>query len=282
MLPAFVIGLREGLEASLIVGIIAAFLRVNGRRNLLRWVLLGVGLASGLCLAAGIALHVFEKSLPQKQQEGLETIVALVAVCVISYMVVWMRQHAASMRHELETSAREALLQGSAAGLVFMAFLAVLREGLETAVFLVAAFQSSVDSQATGAGAVLGIATAVAIGIGIYSGGVHINLSRFFRITGVVLVLVAAGLVSAALHTAHEAGWLNGLQASVLNLEWFVRPGSVISALVTGMFGIQAQPTQAEVFGWLAYGIPAGLYVAWPQRSSRRLAPAKATPASSQ
>jgi high-affinity iron transporter len=266
MLPAFIIGLREGLEAALIVGIIAAFLRVNGRKDMLRWVFAGVLLASGLCLAAGIALHLLERSLPQKQQEGLETVVAAVAVCVVTYMVVWMRRHARSMKGALEADAGRALAEGSVLGLVFMAFFAVLREGLETAVFLVAAFQSSVDPTATGAGAVLGLVVAIAIGTGIYTGGVHIDLGRFFRFTGLVLVLVAAGLVSAALHTAHEAGWLNTLQGSTFDLGWLVRPGTVISALVTGMFGIQARPVQAEVLGWLLYAVPVGLYVAWPQR----------------
>jgi high-affinity iron transporter len=276
MLPAFVIGLREGLEASLIVGIIAAFLRVNGRSELLRWVLAGVMLASGLCLAAGIALHLLERSLPYRQQEALETIVALVAVAVITYMVVWMRNHAPSMRRELEMSAGAALAQGSAIGLVGMAFFAVLREGLETAVFLVAAFQSSTDPQATGSGAVLGIVIAVIVGIGIYSGGIHLNLSKFFKITGFVLVLVAAGLVSSAMHTAHEAGWVNFLQDQVLDLEWLVRPGTVVSALVTGMFGIQPRPTQIELLGWLLYLVPIGIYVMWPQPAPRRPTPAGA------
>jgi high-affinity iron transporter len=266
MLPAFIIGLREGLEAALIVGIIAAFLKVNGRSDMLRWVFAGVLIASGLCLAAGVALDLLERSLPQKQQEGLETIVGVVAVCVVTYMVVWMRRHARSMKGVLEAEAGRALAEGSVLGLVFMAFFAVLREGLETAVFLVAAFQSSIDPQATGIGAVLGLVIAIAIGLGIYSGGVRLDLARFFRFTGLVLVLVAAGLVAAALHTAHEAGWLNTLQGSTIDLEWLVRPGTVISALVTGMFGIQAHPVQAEVLGWLLYAVPVGLYVAWPQR----------------
>jgi high-affinity iron transporter len=277
MLPAYIIGLREGLEAALIVGIIAAFLRVNRRGDLLRWVLVGVLLASSICLAAGIALHLLERSLPHKQQEGLETIVGLVAVVVITYMVFWMRGHARSMRADLETSARDALAQGSAAGLVAMAFLAVFREGLETAVFLVAAFQSSVDSQATGAGAVLGILCAIVIGVGIYGGGIRFDLSKFFRITGVVLILVAAGLMSAAMHTAHEAGWISILQEPVLNLEWLVRPGTVTSALVTGMFGIQAHPTQAEVLAWVFYAVPLAIFVAWPPPSPRRSTPAEAT-----
>ena len=107
-----------------------------------------------------------------------------------------------------------------------MAFFAVLREGLETAVFMLAAFQASGDSTAAGSGAVLGVLVAVAIGWGIYRGGVRLDLARFFRVTAAVLVLVAAGLVATAIHTAHEATWLNGLQAQALDLSWLVRPGN--------------------------------------------------------
>jgi high-affinity iron transporter len=271
MLPAFIIGLREGVEAALIVGIIAAFLRQNGQAKALRWVFLGVILAALLCLGVGIALHQLERNLPQKEQEGLETIVGLVAVAMVTYMLIWMRRHARSMRASLETEIGGALAQGSVGALIGMSFFAVLREGFETAVFLVAAFQNSTNTQATGSGAILGLVVATVIGYGIYRGGIHIDLNRFFRITGLVLVLVAAGLVSSALHTGHEAGWFNSLQDRAFDLDWLVRPGTVLSALVTGMFGIQPRPTVLEVLGWLLYLVPVGLYVAWPQR--RRVAP---------
>ena len=109
--------------------------------------------------------------------------------------------------------------------LVGMAFLAVLREGFETSVFLLAAFQDSTDTTAAGAGAVLGLVAAIAIGVGLYRGGVRINLTSFFRITGLVLVFVAAGLLATAAHTAHEAGWINSLQGQALDLSWLVQPG---------------------------------------------------------
>ena len=110
------------------------------------------------------------------------------------------------------------------------------------------------------------------LGYGIYRGGVKLNLSKFFRATGIVLVLVAAGLVVTALHTAHEAGWLNAGQGSTVDLTWLVRPGSVQSALLTGMLGIQEHPVLIEVIGWLAYLVPVGLFVAWPpnRRVARR------------
>src|SRR5690349_15753823 len=205
MIPTFVITLREGVEASLIVGIIAAFLVKEGRRDALRQMWVGVGIAIALCAAVGVGLDLLNEELPQKQQEGLETVVGLIAVATISYMIIWMTRHSRGIKAELEGEAASALARGSAMALVAMAFLAVLREGFETSVFLLAAFQNSADTTAAGAGAVLGLIPATGIGLGLYRGGVRINLTRFFRITGLVLVLVAAGLLASAVHTAHEA-----------------------------------------------------------------------------
>jgi len=270
VLPTFVIALREGVEASLIVGIVAAFLGRQGRRDALRWMWSGVALAAVLCLAVGIGLRVLGQELPERQQEGLETVVALVAVAAVSYMIVWMRNHARGIKRMLEGEVASALAQGSILALVGMAFFAVIREGLETAVFLLAVFQSSSNAGAAGAGAVLGLAVAIILGWLFYKGGVRINLARFFRATGLILVLVAAGLVAAAVHTAHEAGWLNGLQGQALDLRWLVAPGTVRAALLTSMLGLQPQPTVGEALGWLLYAVPVSLYVLWPQRPPPR------------
>jgi high-affinity iron transporter len=212
----------------------------------------------------GIGLKVASQNLPQRQQEGLETVVGAAAVVMVTYMVVWMRRHSRDLKRSLEGAAGSALATGSATALVAMAFLAVLREGLETAVFLLAAFDASSNSADAVVGAALGIVVAVGLGYGIYRGGVRINLSRFFRATGLVLVLVAAGLVVTAFHTAHEAGWLNAGQGSTVNLSWLVRAGTVWSSLLTGMLGVQAHPVVIEVVGWLVYLIPVGAYVVWP------------------
>jgi high-affinity iron transporter len=266
VIPTLVITLREGVEASLIVGIVAAFLVSQGRRDALGSMWVGVGLALAICVAVAVALRVIGDELPQREQEGLETIVGVIAVGMISYMIVWMRRHARGLKAQLEGHAAEALAVGSATALVGMAFLAVLREGFETAVFLLAAFQDTSDTVAAGAGAVIGLVAAVGLGLAIYFGGVRINLSRFFRITGFVLVLVAAGLLATAAHTAHEAGWINGMQGQVLDLTWLVQPGTVTGSLLTGMLGLQPQPTEVEVLVYLLYAIPMGLYVVWPDR----------------
>ena len=264
MLPTFVIGLREGLEASLIVGIIAAFLVKQGRRDVLRWVFVGVGAGVLLCTGVGVLLRVISQNLPQRQQEGLESVIGAIAVLMVTYMVVWMKRHSRDLKGQLEGAATSALAVGSGFALVAMAFLAVMREGFETVVFLLAAFNESSSGSLAGLGALLGIVAAVALGYGIYRGGVRLNLSRFFRATGLVLVLVAGGLVVNALRTAHEAGWLNIGQQATLDLSAVVRPGSIQASLLTGMLGVQDHPALIEMVGWLVYVIPIGIYVAWP------------------
>jgi high-affinity iron transporter len=270
VLPTFVIALREGVEASLIVGIVATVLAREGRRDALGKMWLGVGIAVAICIAIAVALRVADNNLPQKQQEGLETIVGLIAVSAVTYMIVWMRRNARGLKAELEGSVRHALASGSTMALVGMAFLAVLREGFETAVFLLAVFQDTSNPTSAGFGAVLGLLAAVVIGFLIYRGGVRINLSRFFRGTGVVLALVAAGLASTAIHTAHEAGWINSFQGRAFDMSWLVGPGTVRGSLLTGMLGLQPQPTVGEVAVWLIYAIPVLLFVAWPDRWSLR------------
>ena len=165
MLPTFVIGLREGLEASLIVGIVAAFLGKQGRRDALRQVWIGVGVAVAICIAVGVGLQIATTDLPERQQEGLETVVGLLAVAMVTYMVWWMRRHSRDLKGQLEGATAAALAEGSTRALIVMAFLAVLREGFETAVFLLATFRASGNTAASASGAVLGIAVAVALGL---------------------------------------------------------------------------------------------------------------------
>jgi len=200
----------------------------------------------------------------------LETVVGVIAVAMISYMIIWMTRHSRGIKAELEGGTASALATGSALALVAMAFLAVLREGFETSVFLLAAFQDATDTTAAGTGAVLGLLAAVVIGAGLYRGGVRINLSRFFRITGLVLVFVAAGLLATAAHTANEAGWINSFQGQAVDLSWLVDPGTVVESLLTGMLGLRASMTVAEVTVYLLYAIPMVLFVLWPRPSSAR------------
>jgi high-affinity iron transporter len=272
VLPTFVIGLREGLEAALIVGIIAAFLGQEGRRDALRQVWIGTAAAVLICIGIGVGLQAISADLPQRGQEGLETVVGAFAVAMVTYMIIFMRRHARDLKSDLRGAAASALASGSTRALVLMAFLAVLREGFETAVFLLATFHASGDATTSWLGAVIGILLAVGIGYGIYRGGVRLNLARFFRITGLVLVVVAAGLVMTAFHTANEAGWLSVGQVQAFDLSWLVRPGTPVSSLLTGVLGIQPFPVWIEVIAWLAYLVPMLVIVAWPARRRPRAA----------
>ncbi|MGZ8566182.1 MAG: iron uptake transporter permease EfeU [Actinomycetota bacterium] len=273
MLPTFVIGLREGLEASLIVGIIAAFLIQRGERPALRPMWIGVVVAVGISFAVAIALAIIGGRLPLKQRETMEGILALIAVAGVTYMIIWMRRHSRDLKRQLEDHAESALVNGSIFALVGMAFFAVIREGLETAVFMLAAFQSSLNPVATGLGAILGVAVAIGLGWAIYRGGVRIDLGKFFRVTGFILVLVAGGLLSSAVHEFAEAGVVTFAQSSAIDLSWLIQPGTIVASLATGMLGLQPVPTQAEVLVWLLYVIPMGLYVLWPQRARVQAAP---------
>jgi high-affinity iron transporter len=262
VLPTFVIALREGLEAVLIVTIIATFLRQSGAS--LRGLWIGVGAGVALSVAVGVTLRLVEQSLPQAKQEAMETVIGAIAVFFVTGMVFWMRTHARSLKRELETHAAAALRDGTTTALAVMAFLAVLREGFETSVFLLATFQNANSAPAAMAGAVLGLVAAVLLGWAMYAGGMRINLQRFFKVTGLFLVVVAAGLVLSALRTAHEAGWVTLGQGRTVDLSWLTPNGSVRSALVTGVLGIPADPRVIELLGWAAYLVPMLALMLWP------------------
>lgn len=283
MLATLVIGLREGVEASLIVGIVAAFLVREGRRDALRSMWAGVGLAVLVCLGVGLALSAAQQELAPGPRETFEGVLGLVAVVLVTSMIIWMRSNARTLKSGLEASARSALARGTATGLVVMAFLAVLREGFETSVFLLAQFNATGGNATSGAlGAVLGILLAIALGYAIYRGGVRVNLARFFTVTGVVLVLIAAGLVVNAIGSLDEAGLVTVGRGIAFDLSWLVRPGTAGASLMTGLLGLPSFPLVAQVVAWIVYTVPMLAFVLWPAR--RRPAPVAAartrTPAS--
>lgn len=259
----FLIGLREGLEASLIVGIVGAFLKRNGQT--VRPMFAGVALAVVLSVAVGVGLDLFATSLPQAQQEMMETVINAIAVVFVTSMIIWMNNNAAQLKGELEREARQAVNRGGAFALAAMAFLAVLKEGFETSVFLLAAAETSHGSRRFAVlGGAMGIVTSIGLGMGLYFGGLKLNLGRFFRVTGVFLVLIAAGLVVGALRTAHEAGWVTIGQQQVFDLSGWIPGNSALGAVTTGVFGIPADPRLIEVLGWLLYAAPVLVIFLWP------------------
>jgi high-affinity iron transporter len=254
MLIPFLIMLREGIEAALIVGIVASYLQQSGRGRLMPAVWVGVLLAVALSLFAGAGLQMLSAEFPQKQQELFEGVVGLVAVTMLTSMVFWMRQAARSIKSRLHAAIDRALVPSDGQGwaLIGMVFLAVAREGLESVFFLLAIFQQSRGWEAP-LGALAGIAVAMAIGGGLYSGGVRLDLQRFFRLTGLLILLVAAGLLAGVLRKFHEAGLWNHLQEVVFDLSGALPMDSPVGAVLSGLLGYQATPVSGEVIAYLAF-----------------------------
>lgn len=263
----FLVGLREGLEVTLIVSIAAAFLKRNGQST--RPMFAGVAVAVLICIGVGVGLNALSTSLPQAQQEMMETVIGVVAIVFVTSLIIWMSRNVGRMQGDLEHEAEEAVGRGGSMALVIMAFLAVLKEGFELSVFLLAAAQTAPGhGWVAPVGGLVGIAVSIAVGVGLYFGGLKLNLSRFFRVTGAFLVLIAAGLALNTVRTAHEAGWVNIGQQQVLDLSSWIPEDSVQGALVSGLFGIPTDPRLIELLCWLLYAIPVLVVFAWPTRSA--------------
>ena len=254
MLAPFLIMLREGIEAALVTGIIASYLTQTGRSAFLPVVWIGVLLAVALSLFAGAALQVMAAEFPQKAQELFEAVVGLVAVVVLVSMVFWMRRAARSIKGDLHGAIDAAMRapRGATWALIGMTFFAVGREGLESVFFLLAVFQQSPGAAAP-LGALLGLLVAVMLGYALYRGGIRLDLRRFFRWTGIFILVVAAGLAAASLRSLHEAGLWNLLQARVYDLSDTLPVSSVLGTVLSGVFNYQEAPTVGEAGLYLAF-----------------------------
>jgi high-affinity iron transporter len=277
----FLIGLREGLEASLVVGILVAYLVKTGRRDALRPLWAGVGIAVAASLWVGALLTFTSRSLSFRAQEAFGGTMSLVAVAFVTWMVFWMRRTARSIKGELEGRLDAALATGARA-LVVTAFLAVAREGLETALFLWSTAQAaSGNGSKTGpvVGATLGILTAAVLGWLLYKRAVKLNLAKFFTVTGALLVLVAAGVLAYGFHDLLEAGVLKGafFERLAFDVSGAVPPSSWYGTLLRGIFNFRPAPTVFEVIVYVAYLVPV-LYLFFRGSAPmlRRMAPVAA------
>ncbi|MBI0274417.1 FTR1 family protein [Hafnia alvei] len=268
MFVPFLIMFREGLEAALIVSLIASYLKRTQRSQWLGVVWIGVILAAALCLGLGIFINETTGEFPQKQQELFEGLVAVVAVCILTYMVFWMRKVSRSVKTHLEGAIDNALSAGKGQGwaLVAMVFFAVAREGLESVFFLLAAFQQDVGVQAP-IGAVLGLVCAILVGMMIYWGGIKLHLSKFFKWTSLFILFVAAGLAAGAIRAFHEAGLWNYLQDIAFNLTDVLSTHSLLGTFLEGILGYQEAPSVSEVLVYFLYLIPALIFFFMPQRA---------------
>ena len=256
MLAPLLIMLREGLEAALVIVIIASYLQRTGRGAWIGAIWVGVLFAVALSLFVGAALQFLQAGFPQKTQEGFEAAVALIAVAVLVWMVFWMRAAARSIRATLEQGIDSAFDtapgRGTVWALVAMSFLAVAREGLESVFFLLAIFQQS-PGPAAPLSALAGIALSVLLGLGLYSGSLRLDLRRFFRLSGLFILFVAAGLLSGALRSLHEAGLWNALQTPAWDLSQILPTASVLGTILSALLGYHDSPTLGEVGLWAAF-----------------------------
>lgn len=255
MLGNFLIGLREGLEASLVVSILIAYLVRSDRRHLLPRIWAGVGVAIAISLGFGALLTFGPRSLTFEAQEALGGFLSIIAVGFVTWMIFWMAKHAKDLSGELKGRV-DGAAEGSKIGLVVVAFLAVAREGLETALFLWAATQTAADGgSATGpiVGATLGLAVAVLMGWAFYKGVLRINLSKFFAWTGGFLIIVAAGVLAYGFHDLQEAGIMPGLNNLAFDVSHIIQPGSFIGTLLKGIFNFSPQTTWVEAIAWISY-----------------------------
>lgn len=268
MFVPFLIMFREGLEAALIVSLIASYLKRTQRSQWLGVVWIGVIFAAALCLGLGIFINETTGEFPQKQQELFEGLVAVVAVCILTYMVFWMRKVSRSVKTHLEGAIDNALSAGKGQGwaLVAMVFFAVAREGLESVFFLLAAFQQDVGVQAP-IGAVLGLVCAILVGMMIYWGGIKLHLAKFFKWTSLFILFVAAGLAAGAIRAFHEAGLWNYLQDIAFNLTDVLSTHSLLGTFLEGILGYQEAPSVSEVLVYFLYLIPALIFFFMPQRA---------------
>ncbi|MXG88131.1 iron uptake transporter permease EfeU [Nocardioides flavescens] len=284
MFANYLIGLREGLEAALVVSILVAYLVKSDRRHLLPRIWAGVALAVAVSLAFGAVLTFGPRGLTFEAQELIGGVLSIVAVGFVTWMIFWMARAARSLSGELRGQIDEAA-EGSRWSLVIVAVLAVGREGLETALFLWAATQAGTrDAGGVAAptwqpllGAALGILTAVALGYLIYRGAISINLSRFFTWTGAFLILVAAGVLAYGVHDLQEARFLPGLNDLAFDVSDTVDLNTWYGALLKGIFNFSPATTWLEAAAWLLYAVPVmALFVVGVRRRST---PTPAAPA---
>ncbi|GGZ96154.1 iron transporter [Streptomyces subrutilus] len=267
MFGNYLIGLREGLEASLVVCILVAYLVKTGRRDALRPVWTGIAIACGISLAFGALLTFGSQELTFEAQELLGGSLSIVSVGLVTWMVFWMKRTARHLKAELQGKLDAALAMGTGA-LVATAFLAVGREGLETALFVWASVRASGEgSSAPLIGVLLGIATAIVLGWLFYRGALRINLAKFFTWTGGMLVIVAAGVLAYGVHDLQEARFLGGLNSRAFDISATIPPDSWYGTLLKGVFNFQPDPTVLQLVVWLLYVVPVlALFLAGSRR----------------
>lgn len=275
------IGLREGLETGIVVMILVAFLVKTGRRDALTWVWLGVGAAIAMVAAVFLGIHYGTSTVTGVTAELIAGIASLVAVVIVTGMVLWMRTASRTISGELRAGMAAAVAGGPWA-IVTLAFLAVGREGVETALLMVGYAENTAGSGWPLAGLLAGIAVAVALTVLLYLGALRINFTVFFKLTGVLLIVVAAGILAYGVRALQTAGWLPGLQFTAFDVTPRFDLSSWYGAVLQGIFNFRPDPTVLQVIAWLGYLSVVLTLFLHPVRPPQQPAPAATDAASEQ
>ena len=255
MFSSYLIGLREGLEAALIVAILVAYLVRTSNGHALSRLWIGVGVAVALSIGLGLMLTFVEEELSEQAAEAFAGVTSLLAVVLITWMIFWMARNARNIKAHLHGELDKALATSTVA-VTMVAFFAVIREGLETAIFLWAGIRASGDGTTAVIGAVLGLLTAVVLGFFMYKGAVRLNLTALFTWTGALLVIVAGGILRYAVHEFQELGWLPGEDNIAIDVSSTFPPDGVVATFVRGLVSLSPTMTWLEVIVWILYVVP--------------------------
>jgi high-affinity iron transporter len=252
MLPSYVLALREGLEAALIIGIVLGALQKIHRSEYNRFVWYGTGLAIAISLIAALILYSVGVSFQGVAEEVFEGLMMLLAAGVLTWMIFWMQRQAHNLKNNLEVGVHQAASKNSGGALFALAFFAVVREGIELALFLTAASFSS-DAWRVMIGGLLGLGTAVVLGYLLFATTLRLNLQQFFRITSILLILFAAGLVAHGVHELIEAGWIPAGIEHVWDINPVLDENSTLGLLLKALFGYNGNPALVEVIAYISY-----------------------------
>jgi high-affinity iron transporter len=253
MLPAFLLSLREGLEAALIIGIVLGALSKIDRPSLKRYAWTGTLTAVLVSILAAIFLTAFGLSLEGDAEAIFEGLAMLLAALVLTWMIFWMNRQARSIKSDIEADVRQAALASTGGkAIFFLAFIAILREGIELALFLTAATFTS-DAVQTVSGAILGLGAAAIMGYILFASTIRLNLRLFFQVTSFLLILFAAGLVAHAVHELNEVGWIPSIIEHVWDTNFILNETSLPGMILTALFGYNANPSLTEVLAYIGY-----------------------------
>jgi len=253
MSSSLLITLREGLEATLILGIILAYLKKSGNRHAFRSVWLGTGLAIAVSVIVGSIIFFAASELEGRGEQIFEGVASLTAAGLLSWMIFWMHRQSANIRGHLHSQIQTALSSRSSLGLVMLSFVAVVREGIETALFLFAATTAEESPGLYAFGGILGLGIALAIGIGIYKGASRLNLRSFFTVTSLLLILFGAGLLVHGIGELQEAGAIPPLVERIWDSGRFLPEASTFGKFLTATFGYRESPSLVEAIAYFGY-----------------------------